>query len=142
MEKACRKPAVKSSSMRLFNLVISPKQPAHLWDFQKKIFFKRDREKVNLIFAFAPSDFLRQNFEKQKCLELVTSLFDLQYMPAKIPALVLPFESENCGEGKKNYKRLSKWRQKTFFKIFKMLSSGKIWKTKDASFKFKYSDSY
>ena len=66
MEKACRKPAVKSSSMRLFNLVISPKQPAHLWDFQKKIFFKRDREKVNLIFAFAPSDFLRTKFWKAK----------------------------------------------------------------------------
>ena len=33
LEKVCRKPAVKTSSMRLFNLVNSPKQPTHVWDF-------------------------------------------------------------------------------------------------------------
>ena len=32
--------------------------------------------------------------------------------------------------------------KKTFFKIFKMLSYGKIWKIEDTSFKFEYSDSY
>ena len=33
LEKVCRKPAVKTSSMRLFNLVNSPKQPTHVRDF-------------------------------------------------------------------------------------------------------------
>ena len=52
MEKVCRKPAVKTSSMRLFNLVNCPKQPMHVWDFWKF------HEKGNLIFSFAPRDFL------------------------------------------------------------------------------------
>ena len=33
MEKVYQKPAVKTSSMHLFNLVNSPKQPTHVWDF-------------------------------------------------------------------------------------------------------------
>ena len=32
--------------------------------------------------------------------------------------------------------------KKTFFKIFKMLSYGKIWKIEDPSYNFEYSNSY
>ena len=62
MEKVYRKPAVKTSSMYLFNLVNSPKQPTHVWDFWKQVIFKRDHEKGDLIFSFAPSHFLWTKF--------------------------------------------------------------------------------
>ena len=35
MEKVCRKPVVKTSSMHIFHFVNSPKQPMHVWDFWK-----------------------------------------------------------------------------------------------------------
>ena len=53
-------------------------------------------KKNNLIFSFAPSQFLWTKFCKQKFLELVASLFEFQDMLTKIPFLVLPFESGNC----------------------------------------------
>ena len=49
-----------------------------------------------------PVTFYGKNFEKQSSLELVTTLFELQDMLAKIPFLVLPFESGNCGKWKVN----------------------------------------
>ena len=64
MEKVCRKPAIKTRSMCLFNLINSPKQPMHVWDLWTKVIFKRNHEKGNLIFSFAASDFLRRKFWK------------------------------------------------------------------------------
>ena len=75
--------------------------------------------------------------------ELVTSVFELQEMLTKIPFLVLPFESGNCR--KRREKNTKDWiirMKKTFFKIFKMLSYGKIWKIEDTSYNFEYSNSY
>ena len=66
MEIVYRKPAVKTSSMHLFDLVNSPKQPTHVWDFWKYVIFRRDHEKGNLIFSFAPSHFLWTKFWKAK----------------------------------------------------------------------------
>ena len=45
-------------------------------------------------------------------------------------------------EGKKTTKDWIKRIKKTFLKVFKMLSYGKIWKIEDTSFKSDYSDSY
>ena len=45
-----------------------------------------------------PVTFYGQNFENQKCVELVASLFKLQDMLTKISFLVLAFESWNCGK--------------------------------------------
>ena len=50
--------------------------------------FKRDNEKGNLIFPLHHLPFYGQNYEKQKGLEPVTSLFELQNMLPKIPFLV------------------------------------------------------
>ena len=133
MEKVYRKPAVKTSPMHLFNFGNSPKQPTHVWDFRNKLFLKEIMKKVTWFFLLHPVTFYGQNFEKQKCLELVISHFELQDMLTKIPFLVLPFESGNWNEKEKNNKRLNKWREKTFFKIFKMLSFGKIWKIEETS---------
>ena len=69
-----------------------------------------------------PVAFYGQNFEKQKCLELLKSLFELKDMLAKIPFLVLPFESGNCGKGKE--KTAKDWinrEKKRFSKILKCL---------------------
>ena len=66
MEKVYRKPAVKSSSMYVFNLVNNPEQPTHVWDFRKYVIFKRDHEKDNLTFSFAPGHFLWTKFLKAK----------------------------------------------------------------------------
>ena len=143
MEKVCRKPAVKTSSIYLFNLVNSPKQVMHVWDFWKQVLLKRDHEKGNLIFSFAHSHFLWAKLCKAKMPELVTSVFELQEMLTKIPFLVLPFESGNCR--KRREKNTKDWiirMKKTFFKIFKMLSYGKIWKIEDTSYNFEYSNSY
>ena len=63
--------------------------------------FKRDNEKSNLIFPLHQLLFYGQNYGKQKGLEPVTSLFELQDMLPKIPFLVLPFESGNCGKKRK-----------------------------------------
>ena len=69
--------------------------------------FKRDHEKGSLIFSFAPlAPFYRQNYEKQKGLELVTSLFELQNMLTKIPVLVWSFESGNCRKKRKKWQSI------------------------------------
>ena len=78
MEKVHRKLAVKTSSIPFFNFVNSPKQPMHVWDF-----------------------------EKQKCLELVTSLFEFARHAYKNSFLVWPFESGNCGN--KSEKMAKDW---------------------------------
>ena len=62
--------------------------------FEKNLFLKEAMKKVTLY----PVIFYRQNFDKQKCLKLVASLFELRDMLTKIPFLVLPFESRNCGQ--------------------------------------------
>ena len=77
--------------------------------FENKLFLKEIMKKITWFFPLHPVTFYGQNFEKQKCLELVTSLFELQDMLIKIPFLVLPFESGNCGQRMdKNDNRLSK----------------------------------
>ena len=139
-EKVCRKPAVKTSSMRLLNLVISPKQSMHIWEFWKQVIFKRDLEKGNLIFSFALSGFLWAKFWKAKMPgtsyqslwvarhAYKNSFFGLTLLIWKL-----------WKEKGKNNKRLNTG--KKIFKIIKMLSFGKIWKIEDASFTFEYSDS-
>ena len=107
MEKICRKPAIKISSMCLFNLANSPKQPLHAWDFWKKLFLKEIMKKVTWFFPLHPVTFYGENFEKQKCLELVTS----------------PLSCKTCLQKKKG--KMSKdWinrGKKRFSKLFKML---------------------
>ena len=91
--------------------------------FEDKLFLKYTMTKVTSFFPLHPVTFYGQNFEKQKHLELVTSLFELQDMLTKIPFLVLLFESGNCG--KRREKTTKDWinrEEKTFFKIFKMRS--------------------
>ena len=58
MEQVYRKPAVKISSICLFNLVNSQKYSTHVWDLWKQAIFKRYYEKGNLIFPFTPSHFI------------------------------------------------------------------------------------
>ena len=54
-------------------------------------------KKVTLVFPlYLAATFYGKIFEKEKCLELVTSLFELQDMLKNISFLVLPFESGNC----------------------------------------------
>ena len=62
-----------------------------------------------------PVTFYEQNFEKQKCLELVTSFFELQDILKKIPFLVLPFESENCGKKKEKRQKIEEIEGKNIF---------------------------
>ena len=57
MEKICRKPAIKTSSMCLFNFANSPKQPLHAWDFWKKLFLKEIMKKVTWFFPLHPVTF-------------------------------------------------------------------------------------
>ena len=42
--------------------------------FENKLFLKETMKKVTSFFPLHTVTFYRQNFEKQKCLELVTSL--------------------------------------------------------------------
>ena len=93
--------------------------------FKNKLFLKEIMKKVTWFFLLHSVTFYGQNFEKQKCLELVNSLFELQDMLTKIPSLLLACKSVNCE------KRRKKTIKKIFFKIFKMVSFGKIWKTED-----------
>ena len=65
--------------------------------FENKLFLKEIMKKVTWFFPLRRVTFYGQKFENLKCLELVTSLFKLKNMLTKIPFLVLPFESENCG---------------------------------------------
>ena len=55
-------------------------------------------KKNNLIFSFAPSQFLWTKFCKQKFLELVVSLFEFQYMLTKIPFWSYPLNLETVNE--------------------------------------------
>ena len=129
MEKVCRKPAVKTSSIYLFNLVNSPKQVMHVWDFWKQVVLKRDHEKGNLIFSFAHSHFLWEKLWKAKMPELVTSVFELQEMLTKIPFLVLPFESGNCRKRREKIQKIEQleWRKhfSKFLKCSLMVKYGK-----------------
>ena len=88
--------------------------------FENKLFLKETMKKVTWFVPLHLVTLYEQNFEKKKRLELVTSLFELQDMLTKIPFLVLPFESENCGQrrektttdwinrGKKHFSKFSK----------------------------------
>ena len=82
--------------------------------FEKNLFLKEAMKKV----TFYPIIFYRQNFDKQKCLKLVTSLFELQDMLIKIPFLVLPFEFRNCEQRRE--KMTTDWinKQKKHFSKF------------------------
>ena len=75
MQKVCKKPAVKTSFIPFFNLVISLKQRIHVWDFWKKLFLKETMKKITWFFPLHPVTFYGENFEKQKYVEQVTSLF-------------------------------------------------------------------
>ena len=129
MEKVCRKPAVKASSMWLFNLVNSPKQPMHVWDFWKKYLFKRDHEKGNLCFSFASSDFLWRKFWKGKMPGTNYWSLELQDILTK-------------REGKKTTKDWINRGKKLFSKFLKCFFFGKIWKMENASLIFEYPHSY
>ena len=74
--------------------------------FENKFFLKDTMKKVTWLFPLHPLNFYGQNFEKQKFLELVTSLFDLQDMLTKIQFLVLPFESSNRGKRKEKRQKI------------------------------------
>ena len=76
--------------------------------FENKFFLKDTMKMVTWLFPLHPLNFYGQNFEKQKPLELVTSLFDFQDMLTKIHFLVLPFELETVERERKNEKRLNK----------------------------------
>ena len=92
-------------------------------------------EKVILFFSLHPVLFYRQDYEKQKRLKLVTSLFLLQNIFKKMLFLVWPFTSGNCGEKKqkkpqnieylKNEKSFLEEIKKIFI-VVEMLSFGKI----------------
>ena len=129
MEKVCRKPAVKASSMWLFNLVNSPKQPMHVWDFWKKYLFKRDHEKGNLCFSFASSDFLRRKFWKGK-------MPGTNYWSLELQDIL------TNREGKKTTKDWINRGKKLFSKFLKCFFFGKIWKMENASLIFEYPHSY
>ena len=101
MEKACRKSAVETSSICVFNMVNSQNSQFMRQIFENKLFLNCAMEKVTCFFPLHPVTFYGQSFEKQECLELVTSLFELQDMLTKIPFLVVPFESGNCGKRRK-----------------------------------------
>ena len=51
--------------------------------FEDKLFLKDTMKKVTWFFPLQPVTFYGQNFEKQKFLGLVTSLFELQDMLTK-----------------------------------------------------------
>ena len=90
MEKVRREPVVKTSSMRIFNLVNTQSSQCIYEIFENKLFLKEIIKKITWFFPLHPVTFYGQNFEKQKYLKLVTSLFELQHMLAKISFLVLP----------------------------------------------------
>ena len=91
--------------------------------FKNKFFLKDTMKKVTWLFPLHPLNFYGQNFEKQKFLELVTSLFDLQDILTKIHFLILPFESRNCEKRNEKRQKIEYIEgKKAFFNIFKMLS--------------------
>ena len=58
MEKVCKKSTVKTSPIPLFNFGKYPKTANTFKRILEISYFKRDHEKSNLIFSFAPSPFL------------------------------------------------------------------------------------
>ena len=66
MEKVCKTSAVKTSPILLFNFCKYPKTANTCKRLLEISYFKRDHEKGNLIFSFAPSPFYGQDYEKQK----------------------------------------------------------------------------
>ena len=67
--------------MHLFDLVNSPKY----------LFLEEILKKITWFFLLHPVTFYGKKFEKQKYLELVTSLFELQDMHANIPFVGLTY---------------------------------------------------
>ena len=66
MKKICKKSAVKTSPIPNFNFGKQPKTANICKRLLEISYFKRDHEKGNLIFSFAPSPFYGQDYEKQK----------------------------------------------------------------------------
>ena len=81
MEKVWRKSAIKTIPIPLFKFGKQPKTTNTFKRLLEISYFKRDHEKGNLIFSFAPSTFYEKQFTSY---ELVTSLFELQNMFTKI----------------------------------------------------------
>ena len=78
--------------------------------FENKLFLKDTIKKVTWFFPLDSVTIYGKNFEKQKCLELVVSLFfELQDMLTKILFLVLTLQSGNSGKKREiKDKRLNK----------------------------------
>ena len=74
--------------------------------FENKLFLKEIMKKVTWFFLLHPVPFYGQNFEKQKYLELVTSLFELQGMLTKIPFLVWPLNLETVERERKKRQKI------------------------------------
>ena len=104
MEKVCRKSIVKTSFMRIFNLVNSPKQSMHIWDIWKYVFFERDHVKGNLIFSFPPCEFLWRKFWKAKMPRISYQSIELQDILTKREGKKLTKDWINRGK-----KRFSKF---------------------------------
>ena len=104
--------------------------------FENKLFLEETLKKITWFFLLHPVTFYGKKFEKQKYLELITSLFELQDMHTKIPfvGLTYPLNVEAVEREGKNDKILNK-QGKKYLKIFKMLSFGKTRKIGDTSFK-------
>ena len=143
MEKVCRKPAVKSSTICIFDLVNSPRNPMYVWDFWKQVVFKRDHEKGNLIFSFASSHFVWTKFWKEKTPRTsYQSLWVTRHAYKNSFFSLTLWIWKLWTEKGKNDNRLNKEWEKTFFKICEMLFFSKICKIEDTSFKLEYSGSY
>ena len=63
--------------------------------------------KLIYFFPLHPVPFCEQDYEKQKILELVTSLFELQNMITKIIFLVWPLESWKLWKEKEKSDKIS-----------------------------------
>ena len=78
--------------------------------FEKKLFLEEILKRITGFFLLHPVTFYGKKFEKQKYLELVTSLFKLQDMHAKISfvGLTYPLNLEAVEREGKNDKILNK----------------------------------
>ena len=79
MQKTCN----KNQFHVPFQFGKQPKTTIACMRFLKKVIFKRDHEKGNLIFSFAPSDILRRKFWKAKMLGTSYRSLELQDMLTK-----------------------------------------------------------
>ena len=100
MEKVCRKSELKTIPITLLNFGKYPKTANACKRLLKIRDFKRDHEKLNLIFSFALSNIFRKDHKKRPGTRY-QSLFESQNMFRKVPFFVRPFESGNCTKGKK-----------------------------------------